>query len=226
MTVITFANSKGGVGKSTLAVHLAIWAFDRGIKTALVDTDRQRSSSRWIAEAEPGITIRVANTPEECLAAVVETRQSHDLVVGDGAAGLDELSRALLLISDLAILPLTPSLLDLLSVQQASEILRYAQGVNGGRPDGRIVLNKMRTRGSISRELKEAAPNLGVGVARTVIRDLEAYRDAAGQSSSVTRLGRKTESAADEIDALFREILGEKLHKFEGTLGTKEVANG
>jgi len=55
----------------------------------------------------------------------------------------------------------------------------YAQQINGGRPDGRLVLNKMRTRDTISRELRAAAPGLGVGVAGTVIRDLQAYRDAA-----------------------------------------------
>lgn len=224
--MITFANSKGGVGKSTLATHLAVWAFDQGIKTALIDTDKQRSSSTWVAEAEPAIAIRVANTPEECLAVATELAQSHDLIVGDGPAGLDDISRTLLILCDIAILPLTPSLLDLRSVQQATEILRFAQGINRGRPEGRIVLNKMRTRDSISRELKAAAPTLGVAVAQTSIRDLQAYRDAAGQGSCVTRLGKKAENAAQEIDALFRELLGEKLSELISMSPEKGVANG
>ncbi|QEG36260.1 MinD/ParA/CobQ/CobA-like protein [Bythopirellula goksoeyrii] len=49
--LIAFANSKGGVGKSTLAVHLAVLLFDLGKTVALLDTDKQRSSSTWIAEA-------------------------------------------------------------------------------------------------------------------------------------------------------------------------------
>ena len=53
--MIVCANSKGGVGKSTLATHLAVWLFDQGFQTALLDTDKQRSSSQWIAEAEPQI---------------------------------------------------------------------------------------------------------------------------------------------------------------------------
>ncbi len=224
--MITFANSKGGVGKSTLATHLAVWAFDQGIRTALVDTDKQRSSSQWVAEAEPRITIRVANTPEECLSAVTDARRTCDLVVADGPAGLDDLSRTLLILCDLAILPLTPSLLDLRSVQQASDVLRFAQGINGGRPEGRIVLNKMKTRDSISRELKAAAPSLGVQVADTVIRDLQAYRDAVGQGSCVTRLGKKGQTAAAEIDALFRELLGENLQTLMTLSQQQEVANG
>ena len=224
--MITFANSKGGVGKSTLATHLAIWAFDRGIRTAVIDTDKQRSSSQWIAEVEPRIVIRVADTAEECLSAAQDLAVGHDLIVGDGPAGLDEISRTLLLLSDIAILPLTPSLLDLRSVQQATDVLRFAQGINKGRPEGRIVLNKMRTRDSISKELKATAPQLGVKVAKTVIRDLQAYRDAAGQGSCVTRLGKKTQNAADEIDALCQELLGTFLTELASNGNGKEVANG
>jgi chromosome partitioning protein len=226
LMMVTFANSKGGVGKSTLAVHFAVWAFDQGIRTALIDTDKQRSSSAWIAEAEPGITIHTADTAEECLQQVTALRQTADLIVGDGPAGLDEISRTLLILSDLAILPLTPSLLDLRSVQQASEVLRFAQGINGGRPAGRIVLNKMRTRDSISRELQSAAPTLGVDVAETVIRDLQAYRDAAGQGDCVTRLGKKTRHAAQEVDALCRELLGDNLQQLIKHSHSQEAANG
>ena len=224
--MIVFANTKGGVGKSTLAVHIAMAAYDLGIRTALIDTDKQRSSSQWISEAEPGITVRVANTPEECLKEATELRQSHDLVVGDGPAGLDDVSRTLLILADLAILPLTPSILDLRSVQQATDVLKFAQGINGGRPEGRIVLNKMRVRDSISKELSAASQTLGVTVAKTMIRDLQAYRDAAGQATSVARLGKKAKPAADEIDKLFRELLGSKLQELVSKTTIKEVANG
>jgi chromosome partitioning protein len=224
--MIVLANTKGGVGKSTLAAHLALWAHDLGIQTALIDTDKQRSSSQWIGEAEPGITVRIATTPEECLKEATELRLGHDLIVGDGPAGLDDVSRTLLILADLAILPLTPSILDLRSVQQATDVLKFAQGINGGKPEGRIVLNKMKTRDSISKELSAAAQTLGVKVAKTVIRDLQAYRDAAGQATSVSRLGKKGKGAADEVDALFRELLGTKLRELKSMSVKKEVANG
>lgn len=228
--LVAFANTKGGVGKSTLAVHLAVWLHDHGFKTALLDTDKQRSSSAWIAEAEPQITIAVADAPEECLEAARELSQSHDFVVGDGAAGVDDLSRTLLLLADLALLPISPSILDLRSVQQATGILRFAQGINRGRPDGRLVLNKMRTRDTISRELRVAATELGVQVATNVIRDLQAYRDAAQQASTVTRMGRKGRDAAEEVDRLFTELLPEQLSgkvvNQRTRVGRKEAANG
>jgi chromosome partitioning protein len=152
--MIVFANTKGGVGKSTLATHLAVWLHDSGYKTGLLDTDKQRSSSQWIAEAESEITLAVADTPENCATAAQELKESCDFVVGDGPGGLDDVSRTLLILADLAVFPISPSILDLRSVQQATGILRYAQGINRGRPDGRLVLNKMRTRDKISQELR------------------------------------------------------------------------
>lgn len=208
MKMIVLANQKGGVGKTTLAVHIAVGLHDSGFRTGLLDADKQRSSSEWIAEAEPGIAIEVADTPDDCLLAAQKLRETCDFVVGDGPAGIDDLSRTLLLLADLAIFPISPSLLDLRSTPMATTILRYAQGINGGRPEGRLVLNRMRTRDTISRELKVAAPSLGLMVTEHVIRDLQAYRDAAQQGTVVSRLGAKGRQAAIEMDALFRELVG------------------
>ncbi len=214
------ANTKGGVGKSTIAVHLAAWFHDQGFRTALIDADAQRSSSQWITEVEPGITVVTTNTPDECLQKAQELLLSHDMVVGDGPGGLDDLSRTMLLLADLALLPISPSILDLRSVQQATTILRYAQGINKGKPEGCLILNKMRTRDTISRELKVAASTLGVRVASNVVRDLQAYRDAAQQGSVVSRMGKKSIEAASDMDALFHELVDPFLKK------RKKVANG
>jgi chromosome partitioning protein len=222
---IVFANTKGGVGKSTLAVHLAVWLHDNGAAVALLDTDKQRSSSQWIAEAEARVTVRTAATPEECLSEVQGLARSHDFVVGDGPGGLDDVSRTLLILADLALLPITPSILDLRSVQQGTAILRFAQGINAGRPEGRLILNKMRTRDTISRELKAAAPGLGVAVAANVIRDLQAYRDAVQQGTVVTRMPRKGRHAAEEMEKLFAELLPDIAAKQPSNSLNKEVIN-
>lgn len=223
---IVFANTKGGVGKSTLAVHLAVWLHDKGAAVALLDTDKQRSSSQWIAEAESRVTVRTAATPEECLSEVQTLARSHDFVVGDGPGGLDDVSRTLLILADLALLPITPSILDLRSVQQGTAILCFAQGINAGRPEGRLLLNKMRTRDTISRELKTAAPGLGVAVAANVIRDLQAYRDAVQQGTVVTRMNRKGRHAANEMENLFAELLPDFAAKQSRNSLNKEVING
>ena len=46
--IIAIINSKGGVGKSTLAVHLAAWLHEQGHSVTLADCDTQQSSSEWL----------------------------------------------------------------------------------------------------------------------------------------------------------------------------------
>jgi chromosome partitioning protein len=223
---IVVANTKGGVGKSTIAVHLAVWLHDQGARVALLDLDKQRSSSPWIAEAEPKVTVRTAGTPDECLSELRALAESHDFVVGDGPGGLDDVSRTLLLLADLAILPITPSILDLRSVREATSILNFAQGINGGRPEGRLVLNKIRTRDTISRELRLAAPGFGVAVAEHALRDLQAYRDAPGQGTVVTRMLRKAKNAAEETERLFLELIPDIVVHKSLHASEREIING
>lgn len=220
MPFIITANQKGGTGKSTIAVHLAVWLHDQGFRTALLDADPQRSSSVWVAEAEPKITVEVADNPEDCLAKALRLTESHDFLVGDSPGGLTELPRTMLLLADLALLPISPSILDLRSVQQATSILRYAQGINKGRPEGCLILNKMKTRDTISKELKNAAPSLGVRCAENVIRDLQTFRDAAQQGTVAARLGKKGAQGASDMNALFDELVGPMIKN------VTRVANG
>lgn len=207
--MIVCANSKGGVGKSTIATHLAVWLHDQGFRTAFLDTDKQRSSSQWVIEAEAKIAVFTADKPEQCVLIARGSTTDHDFLVCDAPGGLEDLSRTLLILADLAIFPISPSILDIRSVGTATEVLRYAQAIRGGKPEGRLVLNKMKTRGRISRQLIEEAPSLGLQVASSIIRDLQVYCDAPQQGTVVGRMGRVGKQAAAEMHALFIELVGD-----------------
>ncbi len=224
--LVAFANSKGGVGKSTLAVHLAIWLHDHGKSVALLDTDKQHSSSTWAAEAEPKLTIRTAGTHEEVASTVQELAKTHEFIVADAPGGLEELSRTVLILADVAAFPVLPSILDLRSVAEATKLLKFAQSINGGRPEGRLILNRLRKRDRISRELTEAAPVLGLTVARSTIRDLQAYRNAAQQGTVVTRMGSRERDAAAELTQLFVELMTDKLVFVDTNNDETEIGEG
>src|SRR5881392_4247478 len=99
--IIVVANSKGGVGKSTLAVHLAAWLFEQGHSVTLADCDTQHSSSEWSAEAVPGVkAVRLAE-PDEILDRLPVLGQQSQYVIADGPGSNTEVSRALLLRADL-----------------------------------------------------------------------------------------------------------------------------
>src|SRR5579884_2697914 len=122
--IIVVANSKGGVGKSTLAVHLAAWLHEQGHSVTLADCDTQQSSSEWAKEAVPGLkTVRLAD-PDDILDRLPILAQQADYVVADGPGSNTETSRALLLRGDLALVPCKASMLALRALAQATHLLR------------------------------------------------------------------------------------------------------
>ena len=224
--IIAFVNQKGGVGKSTLSTHCAVWLQEKGYKVALYDADTQLSSSSWLKKYSDRITIDIINKasedtpqPEQLVPEqVVALSNDHDFVVCDGPGGLGEVTRTLLALSDLAIFPITPSYLDVQSVTTAVQALNYAKHVTKAEKTAFLVANKTRKRSNLTQELREIAPKLGIASAMTSIRDLDAFREAAQTKAVVSQLGKKASKASADIDDLFSELISPYL--------MKEVANG
>ena len=203
--LIALANPKGGVGKSTIAVHLAVMAHEQGLKVAFIDADVQQSGSRWLRDLAAPFPVRRLTTPEEVIEQADEIDRQHQLTIADGPAGLTEVTRAVLMVCDLALLPCGPSALDLHALHDALRTLRQAQKIRQGPPKAVIVPNKLQSGYRLSRELLEAAPGLGVPCVEG-LRLRQAYAEAAGQGSVVWRLGRAADDAAKEMRNLFSEI--------------------
>jgi len=206
---ITVVNQKGGVGKTTLAVHLAVWLRERGLRVAVMDADGQAASTRWIHAAEPGITIVTEANADAIIEQGNQLRQTHDAIVGDGPANLAEATRALLLVADLAVVPCGATLPELEAAAQSFRILRSAQTVRSGRlPAGLLVLNRLRSdRFVLTRESRQAANALGVPLCNSVLRLREATADSPGQRSVVWRMGRRAKEASLEMTALMEELV-------------------
>src|SRR5438045_6447824 len=91
--IIVVANSKGGVGKSTLAVHLAAWLHEQGHSVTLADCDTQHSSSDWLREAVPEVnTVRLTN-PDQILDELPQIARAVDFVIADGPGSNVDTSR-------------------------------------------------------------------------------------------------------------------------------------
>jgi chromosome partitioning protein len=204
--IIAWTNSKGGVGKSTLAVHLAAWLHEQGARTALVDADAQGSSSLWLREAAPSTPVFRLSTPDDILDQAPGLAGDFDHLVIDGPAGLSEVTRAILLLADFAWLPCGPSVLDLRAATEALRVVRQAQHIRQGPPHAVLVPNKLQVQYRLSRELLETLTSLGIPAANG-LRLRQAYADAAGQGTVVWRLGPRGQAAAFEIRELFDGLL-------------------
>ena len=206
--IVALTNSKGGVGKSTLAVHLAVWWKDQGGDVALVDADAQGSSSVWLREAAPHIPVFRLQTPDDILEKIPELRSTYDHLAIDGPAGLSEVTRAILLVADMALLPCGPSVLDLRAVNDAIRVVNQAQAIRQGPPRAVLVPNKLQVQYRLSRELLETSKSLGIPSVGG-LRLRQAYADAAGQGVVVWNLGPRGEAAANEIKEVFDGLLGQ-----------------
>lgn len=205
--IIVVANSKGGVGKSTLAVHLAAWLHEQGHRVTLADCDTQHSSSEWIREAKQDVKAVRLDNPDVILNELPNLRQDSDFVVADGPGSQTETSRALLLRADLAIVPCKASMLEVRALAKATDVLRQAQDIRGGAPNAVIVLSMVGKHYRLTQDMKDAATALNLPLASKAMILRQIYADAPGQGDVVWNMGARAHEAADEVNQLFREIL-------------------
>jgi chromosome partitioning protein len=205
--IIVVANSKGGVGKSTIAVHLAAWLQEQGHSVTLADCDTQHSSSDWIKEAVPNVQAVRLTDPDDILDRLPELDRQTDFVVADGPGSNTETSRALLLRADLALVPCKASMLEVLALAQATGVLRQAQDIRGGMPPAVIVLSMVGKTYRLTQDMKHAAAALELPLAKTALTLRQIYADAPGQGAIVWHMGSRGKEASDEVQALFGEVM-------------------
>jgi chromosome partitioning protein len=209
--VIAITNSKGGVGKSTVAVHLAGWLSSQGFRVTLADCDPQHSASEWIRQAAQAVTTVILDTPDEILNAMKRVQEKGDFVVADGPGSQTEVSRALLLKADFALVPCKASMLEVRALAKATEVLRQAQEIRGGKPQAVAVLSMVGSRYKLTQDMKEAAEALGLPLARSCFSLRQIYADAPGQGKLVWDFGGRGQEAAAEASDVFEEIFGEMI---------------
>ena len=209
--IISVAPIKGGVGKSTVSVHLAAWLAEKGLSTMLLDCDPQESSSRWVEAACP--TVRIENVTEadvlfECLPKLAA---EVDVVVADGPGNNSEISRALLSWADLALLPCKAGQLELDSLAQTVRVLRQVQALRKGPPDAVVILNQVQERYLLTQTMREHLNGLGVAIAPNALAFRQIYADAPGQGKVVWQMEesepRAARVASAELFGIFRTLI-------------------
>ena len=149
-------NPKGGTGKTTVAIHLAVAARRNGYPTKLVDADPQGSvldwSNRTPDEYDGPFVEHVPS--EERIAPAVE---GADVVVIDSPARLDERTGAVLSVADIALVPVRPSGLDLWGTAEFLDVL--AEHVDAAGLRAAFVASQRDVRTTLSEELERVLSN-------------------------------------------------------------------
>ncbi len=205
--IIGITNLKGGVGKSTITQNLAVSFAHRGYKVCILDTDMgQRSSMKWAAQRdETALSIPVLGTEADNVIRDAKEQEKHyDIVLIDGSPQLELAQIKTLTASDLVIVPVSPSALDIWSMQHFLGKYEQVKAAKGDSIQGVILLNKFSGRARLDKEVTEALATMGVRVLLSKIADRVAYREAPVSGAGVTEL--KNEKAREEIAQLTTEL--------------------
>ena len=207
--IVALLNQKGGVGKTTLALHLAgAWAAS-GRRAVVVDADPQGSALDWSqarAEASIARLFGVVGLARETLhREVPEIARGADHVVIDGPPRVAALARSALLAADLILIPVQPSVLD---GWASAEMLRLLDEARVFRPElrARFVLNRCAARTVIARDTAEALARSEPSVLASRIGQRVAYPEAAAKGRLAFEIDPQG-PAAVEIAALAAEVL-------------------
>ena len=210
MPVECFVNQKGGCSKSTRSTHYRRWLHSKGHSEAVIDCDAQKSSAIWIEAMRSDsfdIPVFTLTTPDDVLEQVPDIADQHDYVVIDGPGGISELTRAILLVSDVALVPCQPSGLDIRSGSDAVRLIKQAQKVRQGATVAALFLSRAVKGTPLRDEALAVLNELGYPVLSTVIHQRQAIADSFGQQATVFDMGgRAASDCAREYDKLFKEI--------------------
>ena len=202
--IITVANRKGGVGKTTIATNLAVTLQSKG-KTLLVDADEQRSAWKWSEHRDSKIDTLAVH--KNLLNTLEPKAKEYDFILIDLAGRDSATFREALLVTDKLIVPTQASLLDLEVLPYLDEKIKTAQKDNP-QLKAFVVINKAPTNPKSS-EIEQAKayiadyPNFKL--LQTVLRDRKQFRDAIVESKSVSEMN--SSKAKDELNQMLIEIL-------------------
>ena len=204
--VITISQQKGGTGKTTLAVHLAM-AFIKyhGLKVAIIDTDPQGSLGKWFMIREErkvsneNLTFKTASL----WGAQYESKtlkNDHDIVIIDTPPKIESDARPSIEAADLVLIPMAASHLDFWATGAIVDIAKKAN------KKILVQINRSSQRSKLINKTNDFIKSLDLSSTKTIIGNRQIYTSSMGEGKSAVEKQKKG-SAVEEIKNLSEQII-------------------
>ncbi len=215
--IIAFLNQKGGVGKTTLAIHTAATFARADRDVVLVDADPQGSALDWVEARRrrlEGASVDGARADDAAdpLFSVIgmpkpvihkqlpRIAAGCDLVVIDGPPSLEDISRSAMFAADLVLIPVQPSGFDVWAAQDLVDLIEETR-IYREDLEARFVVSRRIVNTAIGRHLPEALAKWSIPVLPAHVCQRVAFAESAATGSTVLETA-KASQAAREIEAL------------------------
>ena len=204
--IISVQNQKGGVGKTTIAVHISHALALRGGRILLVDADPQGSARDWAAARASELPFSVVGldrpTIHRDLPAIAK---SYSHVVIDGPPRVSDLARSAIMASNIVLIPVQPSPYDIWATEKVISLIKEAS-VYKDWLKSVFVVNRKIVNTSIGRDVAEALSGYQIPVLKSAICQRVAFAESATIGCTVLETEPKGAAAA-EIRALVEELI-------------------
>lgn len=201
MKAISLIAQKGGTGKTTLALSLAIAAEQAGKTTLIVDLDPQATACNWSDRREEKTPLVVDAQPARLSNALKTAEQNGvDLAIIDTPARSEQAALAAAKAADLVLIPSRPQIFDIDTITTTQELITLA----GGKP-ALVVLNAVLPRGNRHEQAKAGIEALGFIVCPHTIGQRTAFADCPALGLSILEYEPKGKGA-EEIREIYKHV--------------------
>ena len=202
MKVLAIIGQKGGSGKTTTALGLAVAAAKAGRRVAVIDLDPQATAANWGDRREDKESPAVVSCQAARLMQVLEAAKAQGVqlaIIDTPGKSSDTATRAAKA-ADRVLLPIQPHLFDIETLESVAEILVLA-----GKPPAAVVVNRAPVQGKRHEDTREALVRMGYEVAPVVLFNRAAHGDATNLGQAASEYEPKGK-AAREIANLYSYI--------------------
>lgn len=205
--IISFLNQKGGVGKTTLCVNLASYWARQGARIAVIDADPQGSSQAWSAARSDAPLFPVIGMARPTLhKELTHLAGEYHTVLIDGPPRSNDIARAAIMASDLVVIPVQPSPLDVWASDDTVRLIEEAQVFRPALAAA-FLINRKIAGTVIGRDVHEAFAEHALPVLDMAVCQRVVFAEAAASGLSVFETDPKSRAAmeiahlADALDA-------------------------